>query len=227
MGYIFPVGLSWFVSLFGLPISIMDTLVLCSYIVLCSCHFPFTLISYFLMHLQLRFVVIDSRNRSQLFGLIQSVKRKFSCYRLWYTYGMQYVLFIGTQHWSSIWLSCKVICSDVSLVVSLLLLGRGQSGNNPLKPKLFCYRISNHYVILKLHMTSRLRFALYVFLSFYRLFRLGLMPKVTPCMQRLAYDMMQCYREVGLNPDMFSPRGSRMEGAIIGDNREVAKMFCS
>ena len=55
----------------------MDTLVLCLYIVLCNCHFPFTLISYFLMHLQLRFVVIDSRNRSQLFGLIKSVKGRF------------------------------------------------------------------------------------------------------------------------------------------------------
>ncbi|KAL4220840.1 hypothetical protein ACF0H5_019108 [Mactra antiquata] len=55
----------------------------------------------------------------------------------------------------------------------------------------------------------------------------GLMPKVTPCMQRLNYDMMKCYEEAGLNADLFSPRGSRMEGAIIGDNREVARMFCS
>ncbi|XP_045161155.2 uncharacterized protein LOC123526175 [Mercenaria mercenaria] len=55
----------------------------------------------------------------------------------------------------------------------------------------------------------------------------GLMPKVTPCMQRLNYDMMQCYEEAGLNAELFSPRGSRMEGAVIGDNREVARMFCS
>ncbi|XP_060578882.1 uncharacterized protein LOC132735878 [Ruditapes philippinarum] len=55
----------------------------------------------------------------------------------------------------------------------------------------------------------------------------GLMPKVTPCMQRLNFDMMQCYKEAGLNPDLFSPRCSRIEGAIIGDNREVARMFCS
>lgn len=52
------------------------------------------------------------------------------------------------------------------------------------------------------------------------------MPTVTPCMQTLNYDMMQCYVEAGLNPELFSPRGSRMEGAIIGDNREVARMFC-
>jgi len=54
----------------------------------------------------------------------------------------------------------------------------------------------------------------------------GLMPKVTPCMQRLNYDMMQCVSEVGLNPDLYSGRGSRLEGAIIGDNRETARMFC-
>lgn len=45
-------------------------------------------------------------------------------------------------------------------------------------------------------------------------------------MQRLNYDMMQCYDEAGLNADLFSPSGSRMEGAVIGDNREVARMFC-
>lgn len=54
----------------------------------------------------------------------------------------------------------------------------------------------------------------------------GLMPKVTPCMQRLSFDMMQCFEEAGLNAELFSPRGSRMEGAIIGDNREIARMFC-
>ncbi|WAR14528.1 hypothetical protein MAR_004633 [Mya arenaria] len=54
----------------------------------------------------------------------------------------------------------------------------------------------------------------------------GLMPEVTPCMQRLNYDLLQCVPEVGLNPDLYTGRGSRMEGAIIGDNREVARMFC-
>ena len=61
-------------------------------------------------------------------------------------------------------------------------------------------------------------------LNYYLL--LGLLPQVTPCMRRLNYDMMNCYNEAGLNPDLFSPEGSRMNGAIIGDNREIAAMYC-
>ncbi|KAH3822353.1 hypothetical protein DPMN_124130 [Dreissena polymorpha] len=54
----------------------------------------------------------------------------------------------------------------------------------------------------------------------------GLMPKLTPCTQRLNFDLTQCITEVDLDLDLYSPRGARIEGAIIGDNQEIAKMFC-
>ncbi|KAK3577918.1 hypothetical protein CHS0354_015468 [Potamilus streckersoni] len=56
--------------------------------------------------------------------------------------------------------------------------------------------------------------------------RLSPLPAPSPCMSELNNNMRQCYSQVGLNPDLFTPSGSQMTGAVIGENREIAGKFC-